>query len=117
VSPPPPRAAPARRSDALSNAQLNQRILDRGLPRNQPLPLSLVTHFERLPQGDAVRTHFFCALHFMPTRVAPAAAYLALRAAPQTKYNIHMPCEISSAQECKARGRGTSRHRRRRRRL
>ena len=78
-----------------TNAELNYRYVDGGLPRDAPLPLSLAYHFERLPQGDTARPPALNAL-FQPALT---------RVRTQTRIGTGRPCTISDSQSCSVRAR------------
>ena len=97
----PPGAEPPKKG--ATNAELNYRYVDGGLPRDAPLPLSLAYRFERLPQGDTARTLALdCAFHAVLTRGARADAYRSR----QTVHHLGLAVVLGA---CALRGRALNR--------
>jgi hypothetical protein len=70
-----PRPTPRSDAPPLTNKQMNQRIVDGGLQRNQALPLPLTHPFARLPADGSVRKGtFWCTLCTLGSCAASASS-------------------------------------------
>jgi len=82
----PPKAEPPKKG--ATNEELNNRYVDGGLQRDKPLPLSLAYRFERLPQGDTVRTLALAGCAFQAALTRGAHARLDAYRRRQTMHHL-----------------------------